>query len=200
VTLRTTLHAILGLIVIRVVHADTLVPDDSPTDFSISAPRTWTAAGPEVVAEAIHRFATGDLKKILEGARPVPVVTFFRYPPNEYTGENPSVKVLISETPEVSPSQLLAISRDVESKVFVDYKIESDVRTTEINDIPGATMAASFTSKYSNGRSYPTLARVWAIRRGRFMYVIGTSGPENPSKDLQKDFDFITSSFHFTSQ
>jgi hypothetical protein len=111
---------------------------------------------------------------------------------------NPSVKVLISETPNATPAELLSISRDILKKVMPDYNVEEEIHTTTINGIPAVSMADSFTMKYANAKSYPTLGRVWAIKRGRFIYVLGTSGPKNPSPELQRDFDLIISTFRFT--
>ena len=180
-----------------VAHADEPAEKVSPFDFSISGPRTWSVASQSVVTNSLNRIEDKDLKELLRGTRPV--VTLCRYPPNEHTGENPSIKVFISETPDTSPSDLLAMAREVEKKALPDYKIEEDVHTTTVNGIPAATMSAAFTSKYANGKSYPTLARVWAIRRGQFMYVIGASGPRNPPPELQRDFDLIMATFRFTS-
>jgi hypothetical protein len=83
-------------------------------------------------------------------------------------------------------------------KVLPDYNLEEEIHATAINGIPAASMAASYTMKYSGGETHPTLARIWAMKRGRFIYIIGTSGPKNPPPELQKDFDLIISTFRFT--
>jgi hypothetical protein len=177
-------------------HVGKSAEQDSPFDFSISAPRTWSMSELSVISDAVKRLDDQTLKAILRGAQPA--VLLLRYPPSLYTGLNPSVKVLISETPDTTPAELLAISRDAMKKVMTDYNVEEKIHATKINGILAASMAGSFTMKYADGKSYPTLGRVWAIKRGRFIYVLGTSGPTNPSPELQKDFDFIISTFRFT--
>ena len=134
---------------------------------------------------------------MLKGSQPV--VSLFRYPPDEFVGLNPSVRVYISESPDRRPADLLAAARDFQKKLFPDFKVVEDVREIALAGQQAATFAASFTSKYAGGESYPTLSRAWAVKRGTFMYVIGSSGPQDPPAELERDFKMIISSFRFTN-
>jgi len=151
-----------------------------PTGFQIKRPVGWSYLGD---AEALNkkvprRLSDAELDKLL-GARKALDLVQIALHREPFDGLNPSIQVAfhrLESLASASPIDALAPIAAQLKQQFPDLEVIDAPQSATIGGRPGARMKARYTATL-DGKSYPTLSRIWIAPRGDFAFVIGMSGP-----------------------
>jgi hypothetical protein len=84
------------------------------------------------------------------------------------------------------PKYALSLSIEMTKQAYPDLTVVEPVRDHEVDGIQGAYTKVQYTVGFADGQTFPTMARMWIVPRGKIMFVIGmTSPPEGP--DLSEE-------------
>ena len=75
-----------------------------------------------------------------------------------------------------------------------DFTFVEPVKDAKVGGVPAATMKAKYTVGNPEGREFKTLARMWLVPRGTFLFMISMSGPQEGPDVSEKDFSAILDS------
>jgi hypothetical protein len=203
--LQCSLAAAAGLVVLmnRVDAAETASTDTnrfhSPTaGFTIVKPAGWQFASVEQVAtnRAVVRLKDKELEQLVRERATAPLVVITKHP-EPHDDLNPSTQVVLrplGQMADQKPVELLRMVSGNLERGMKDFTFVEPVKEAKVGGLPAATMKAKYTVGNPEGREFKTLARMWLVPRGTFLFMISMSGPQEGPDVSEKDFSAILDS------
>ena len=150
--------------------------------FGITKPSAWYFISDEILQEDRNtiRLEDAELDKLVKEYSNIPLVVFARNP-EPYPDLNPSVSVSMAFLPVegMAPTAALKMSTEISKQAYPDLTVVEPVREHEIDGLPGAYTKIRYTASFADGKSFPILARMWIVPRGKIMFIIGMTGSQN---------------------
>ncbi len=168
--------------------------------FSITKPTDWNYMSPEMAVAARQSVKLDDqeLEKMIKENPNSPLVVLTRYQ-EPYPTLNPSVSVNITPMPVqgISPKDFLnlMLSEGVQ-KMFPDMIYVDEVQDANIDGINGAYTKVKYTLA-AGDMKFPTMTRMWLVPRGKVMFTVGMSGPQDGPDVSEESFQEILKSIKF---
>lgn len=168
----------------------------SGAGFSMTKPVDWKYLSPETIKTASEstKWNDAELEKAIKENPNAPLVVITRYP-EPYPTLNPSVAVTMVTLPVegMPPKDILNMSTEVLKRAYPDLTYVEEVRDANVDGINGAYTKIKYTMA-SGDRKYPTLTRMWLVPRGKIMFTVGMSGPQNGPDVSEESFSQILKS------
>ena len=168
--------------------------------FSITKPMAWKYLSPEMAVAARQSVKLDDqeLEKMLKENPNAPLVVLTRYQ-EPYPTLNPSVSVNMTPMPVqgISPKDFLNLMlTEGVQKMFPDMTFVDDVQDSNIDGIKGAYTKVKYTM-VAGDLKFPTTTRMWLVPRGKVMFTVGMSGPQEGPDASEESFQEILKSIKF---
>ncbi len=166
--------------------------------FKITKPDGWQFVPAETVAKnlALPKLRNKDLEKVIRSKPNVPFLVIARFP-EPYEGLNPSVQVSFKTQGELlgkgAPKLLARVVERLKGN-FRDFTFVRPVERTTVDGSEAARMVARYTVADAQGKEFKTVARMWVIPRGEYMFTIGMYGPQDGPNASGKEFEQILQS------
>ncbi len=164
--------------------------------FSMTKPMGWNYLSPEMVQSASDSVKWNDveLEKMIKENPKSPLVVITRYQ-EPYPTLNPSVAVTMVNLPVAGmpPKDILNMSTEVLKRAYPDMTYVDKVQDANVDGINGAYTKIKYTMTAGNKR-FPTLTRMWLVPRGKIMFTVGMSGPQEGPDVSDETFREILSS------
>jgi hypothetical protein len=170
---------------------------------AITKPADWTFMSQQSVMEnrARIKLQSAEFETAVLELASAPLVVIAKHP-EPYDNLNPSLQVLVRSLPEamaaMSAEQILQAVIPTLQQNFADFRIEQDIQATKVAGRAAADFVARYTVATTEGRSFPTRARMVVIPRSGFLLMIGmTAAPEGPD-GARAEFKTILESLTLT--
>jgi hypothetical protein len=164
--------------------------------FSMTKPMNWKYLSPEMVQSASDSVKWNDveLEKMIKENPNAPLVVITRYQ-EPYPTLNPSVAVTMVNLPVAGmpPKDILNMSTEVLKRAYPDMTYVDEVQDANVDGINGAYTKIKYTMAAGN-RNFPTMTRMWLVPRGKIMFTVGMSGPQEGPDASDDTFKEILSS------
>ena len=164
--------------------------------FSLTKPMNWQYLSPEMVKTASEatKWNDAELEKAIKENPNSPLVVITRYP-EPYPTLNPSVAVTIVNLPieGMPPKDILNMSTEVLKRAYPDLTYVDEVQDANVDGINGAYTKIQYTMN-AGDRKFPTTTRMWLVPRGKVMFTVGMSGPQEGPDVSDEAFKEILSS------
>ena len=169
--------------------------------FSITKPSEWNYLSKEVV-EATRdsvRLDDAELEKKLAEYRKehgqAPLVAFARYP-EPYPTMNPNVSVTAAIMPmeDLPLKDILNMTTLIMQKAHHDLVFVDEVQDREVGGTTAAYAKMKYTVALADGQKFPVMGRVWLVPRGKVMFTVGMTGPQEGPDVSEETFKEILSS------
>ncbi len=156
--------------------------------FSVTKPMDWQYLSPEMVKTASEstKWNDAELEKAIKENPNSPLVVLTRYQ-EPYPTLNPSVAVTMVNLPVegMPPKDILNMSTEVLKRAYPDLTYVDEVQDANVDGINGAYTKIKYTMS-AGDRKFPTLTRMWLVPRGKIMFTVGMSGPQD-GPDVSED-------------
>jgi hypothetical protein len=164
--------------------------------FSITKPMDWKYLSPEMVKAASEstKWNDAELEKAIKENPNAPLVVITRYL-EPYPTLNPSVAITMVNLPVegMPPKDILNMSTEVLKRAYPDLTYVDEVQDANIDGINGAYTKIKYTMA-AGDRKFPTLTRMWLVPRGKIMFTVGMSSPQDGPDVSEEAFKKILSS------
>jgi hypothetical protein len=167
--------------------------------FSLTKPMNWKYLSPEMIktASESRKWNDAELEKAIKKNPNSPLVVITRYPeyPEPYPTLNPSVAVRMINLPVegIPPKDILNMSTEAFKREYPDLTYVDKVQDAIVDGINGAYTKIKYTM-IDGDREFPTLARMWLVPRGKVMFTVNMSGPQEGPDISDEAFKKILSS------
>jgi hypothetical protein len=186
----------LGAIVARAQDLQSF--DSAPFSFHIGAPLTWKLLPASFPIEK-YELQNKNLFKMVETETNVPIIRIVK--PVAGNGTiSPAVQVFVESSEGQSPVEFLASTEASAEVGFQNFQLVQKPTVTNLNGAPAAYTESTFVTVYPGARRFDTLSRVWAIPRGKMMFVISISGQPDDLKALDNEVRMILGTVKFTHE
>lgn len=156
--------------------------------FSVTKPMDWKYLSPEMVKKASEstKWNDAELEKAIKDNPNSPLVVLTRYE-EPYPTLNPSVAVTLVNLPVegMPPKDILNMSTEVLKRAYPDLSYVDEVQDANVDGINGAYTKIKYTMA-AGDKKFPTLTRMWLVPRGKIMFTVGMSGPQD-GPDVSED-------------
>lgn len=185
------------------IPADT-TPEDTSSDvfhhpgagFSMTKPMEWRYLSPEMVKKASEsaKWNDAELEKAIKANPNAPLVVITRYQ-EPYPTLNPSVAVTMVNLPVegMPPKDILNMSTEVLKRAYPDLTYVDEIQDVNVDGINSAYTKIKYTMA-AGERKFPTLTRMWLVPRGKIMFTVGMSGPQEGPDMSEETFKEILDS------
>ena len=168
--------------------------------FSITKPMDWKYLSPEMAVAARQSVKRDDQEpeKMIKANPNAPLVVLTRYQ-EPYPTLNPSVSVNITPMPVqgIPPKDFLNLMlTEGVQKIFPDMVYVDEVQDANIDGIQGAYTKVKYTMA-AGDKKFPTMTRMWLVPRGKVMFTVGMSGPQEGPDVSEESFQEILKSIKF---
>lgn len=168
------------------------------TGLSLSKPEGWHVASVKQIESRQDgiRFLDKDPDDPQRGQVGVFLVVLVKHP-LPFAGLNPSVHVRIRPRgllQQNSAEEILEHFMPALQQSMADFSYIDRVEATRVGGLPAARMRAVFRATSAQGGEFPTLATLWAIPRGEFIFLVSTAGPPNGPDVSEAEFKAIIDS------
>lgn len=164
--------------------------------FSMIKPMGWSYLSPEMTLIARQSVKLDDqkLKKMIEENPNAPLVVITRYR-EPYPTLNPSVSVRVTRIPVegIPPKDILHMLMGGVKRMFPDLTYVDEVQNVHVDGLNGAYTKIKYTV-FAGDQKFPTLVRMWLIPRGKIVFTIDMSSPQEGPDISEKTFKKILSS------
>jgi len=164
--------------------------------FSLTKPMNWKYLSPEMVkiASESTKWNDAELEKAIKKNPNLPLVVITRYP-EPYPTLNTSVAVRMVDLPieGIPPKDILNMSTEAFKREFPDLTYVDKVQDANVDGINGAYTKIKYT-RIIGDQKYPTLARMWLVPRGKVMFAINMSSPQEVPDVADETFEEILGS------
>jgi hypothetical protein len=164
--------------------------------FSMTKPAGWKYLSPEMVKTASESMKWNDaeLEKAIKDNPNAPLVVITRYQ-EPYPTLNPSVAITMVNLPVegMPPKDILNMSTEVLKRAYPDLTYVDEVQDANVGGIDGAYTKIKYTMA-AGDQKFPTLTRMWLVPRGKIMFTVGMSGPQEGSDVSEESFSEILKS------
>ena len=164
--------------------------------FSITKPMDWKYLSPEMVKKASEstKWNDAELEKAIKENPNAPLVVLTRYK-EPYPTLNPSVAITMVNLPVegMPPKDILNMSTEVLKRAYPDLTYVDEVQDADVGGIKGAYTKIKYTMA-AGDQKFPTLTRMWLVPRGKIMFTVGMSGPQEGPDVSEDTFKAILSS------
>ena len=164
--------------------------------FSMTKPMNWTYLSPEMVKMASEsaKWNDAELEKAIKQNPNSPLVVITRYP-EPYPTLNPSVAVTVVNLPVegMPPKDILNMSTEVLKRAYPDLTYVDEVQDANVDGIDGAYTKIQYTMD-TGEQKFPTTTRMWLVPRGKVMFTVGMSGPQDGPDASEEAFKKILNS------
>ena len=168
----------------------------SGAGFSMTKPMEWRYLSPQMVKMASEstNWNDAELEKAIKENPNAPLVVITRYP-EPYPTLNPSVAVTVVNLPVegMPPKDILNMSTEVLKRAYPDLTYVDEVQDANVDGINGAYTKIKYTMA-AGGQKFPALTRMWLVPRGKIMFTVGMSGPQDGPDVSEEAFKEILSS------
>ncbi|MDH5762532.1 MAG: hypothetical protein OEZ51_06085 [Nitrospinota bacterium] len=168
----------------------------SGAGFSLTKPGNWNYLSPEMVQAAGQSVKMEDkeLEKMIKENPNSPLVVITRYQ-EPYPTLNPSVAVTMVHMPieGMAPKDVLNMSTQVLKRAYPDLTYVDEVQDANVDGINGAYTKVKYTMA-AGDQKFPTMTRMWLVPRGKVMFTVGMSGPQDGPDVSEDSFDEILKS------
>lgn len=149
--------------------------------FSIIKPSEWYFISDDILKEVRNTIRLDDAeldKRVREYAN-IPLVVFTRYP-EPYPTLNPSVSVIMAFMPVegMAPKAALNMSTKISKQAYPDLAVVEPVRDYEMDGLQGAYTKVKYSVAFADGQRFPAMVRMWIVPRGKIMFIVGMTGPQ----------------------
>jgi len=171
----------------------------SPTaGFSITKPKGWVfATNDQIVTNRAHvRLKDKELEEQIRQRASAPLIAILKHK-EPYDDLNPSVQVLLRPLGQLegkTPLELMNIVIPSIQRAMVDFQFVDEIRETIVGGQKAAYTKSKYTVSNSEGRTFPTLSRLWLIPRGKFMFMLSMSGHQGGPDVSETEFAEILKS------
>ena len=156
--------------------------------FSITKPSDWKYMSLEMLEAANKsiKMDDKDLEKMIRENPNSPLVVITRYQ-EPYPTLNPSVAVTMVQLPieGMPPKDILNMSTEVLKRAYPDLTYIDEVQDANIDGISSAYTKIKYTVA-AGDMTFPTITRMWLVPRGKVMFTVGMSGPQE-GPDVSED-------------
>ena len=165
----------------------------SPTaGFSITKPAIWVFGTMEQVAtsRAAIRLKDKELEQQMRARANAPLVVILKHQ-EPYDDLNPSVQVLLRPLGQLegrSAVELMSIVVPTIQRAVVDFTVIEPIKETTVGGQKAAYMKSKYTVTNAEGREFRALSRLWIVPRGKFMFMISMSGPQEGPDVSESEF------------
>ncbi len=160
----------------------------SAAGFKMTKPMDWKFMSPEMVKMASQSTKWNDeeLEKAIRENPNSPLVVITRYS-EPYPTLNPNVTVTMVKLPVegMPPKDILNMSTEVLKRAYPDLTYVDEVQDANVDGLDGAYTKIKYTIA-AGGKKFPTTARMWLVPRGKVMFTVGMSGPQE-GPDVSED-------------
>ena len=167
--------------------------------FSITKPSDWKYLSPEMVEAASKsvKMEDKDLEKMIRENPNSPLVVITRYQ-EPYPTLNPSVAVTMVQLPVegMPPKDVLNMSTEVLKRAYPDLTYVDEVQDVSVDGINSAYTKVKYTLA-AGDQKFPTTTRMWLVPRGKVMFTVGMSGPQEGPDASEDSFKEILKSIKF---
>lgn len=189
--------AATGVASVAAAAAD--APDDDPNrfhsptaGFTVIKPASWEFASMETVAaqRAVARLKDEELEEQIRQRANAPLVVIMKHP-EPYDDLNPSVQVIVRPLGELAGKSAVELMRYVVPALqlaMADFTFVEEIQEADVGGRSAAYTKAKYTVADAAGREYKTLARMWIVPRGVFMFMISMSGPQEGPDVSETEF------------
>ena len=164
--------------------------------FSMTKPMDWNYMSPEMVKRASEstKWNDAELEKAIKENPNAPLVVITRYV-EPYPTLNPSVTITMVNLPVAGmpPKDILNMSTEVLKRAYPDLSYVDEVQDADVDGITGAYTKIKYTMA-AGDQKFPTLTRMWLVPRGKIMFTVGMSGPQDGPDVSDETFKTILSS------
>ena len=164
--------------------------------FSMTKPGGWNYLSPEMELAARQSVKLDDqkLEKMIKENPNAPLVVITRYL-EPYPTLNPSVAITMVNLPVegMPPKDILNMSTEVLKRAYPDLTYVDEVQDANVGGIDGAYTKIKYTMA-AGDQKFPTLTRMWLVPRGKIMFTVGMSGPQEGPDVSEESFKEILSS------
>jgi hypothetical protein len=164
--------------------------------FSMTKPMDWKYLSPEMVKTASEstKWNDAELEKAIKENPNAPLVVITRYV-EPYPTLNPSVAVTMVNLPieGMPPKDILNMSTEVLKRAYPDLTYVDEVQDANVDGINGAYTKIKYTVA-AGDQKFPTLTRMWLVPRGKIMFTVGMSSPQEGPDVSEEAFKEILSS------
>ena len=164
--------------------------------FSMTKPMDWKYLSPEMVKTASEstQWNDAELEKAIKENPNAPLVVITRYV-EPYPTLNPSVAITMVNLPieGMPPKDILNMSTEVLKRAYPDLTYVDEVQDANVDGINGAYTKIKYTMA-AGDRKFPTLTRMWLVPRGKIMFTVGMSGPQDGPDVSEEAFKEILNS------
>lgn len=162
----------------------------------MTKPMDWKYLSPETIktASSSTKWDDAELEKAIKENPNAPLVVITRYP-EPYPTLNPSVAITMVNLPVegMPPKDILNMSTEVLKRAYPDLIYVDEVQDANVDGLNGAYTKIKYTMIAGN-RKFPTLTRMWLVPRGKVMFTVGMSGPQEGSDVSEESFKEILKS------
>ena len=164
--------------------------------FSMTKPMDWKYLSPEMVKTANEstKWNDAELEKAIKENPNAPLVVITRYV-EPYPTLNPSVAITMVNLPVegMPPKDILNMSTEVLKRAYPDLTYVDEVQDAKVDGINGAYTKIKYTVA-AGDQKFPTLTRMWLVPRGKIMFTVGMSSPQEGPDVSEDAFKEILSS------
>jgi len=196
--------AFLALFVCSGLAAEDNTYETREAGFKITKPQSWQFIPAQTVAVnlALPRLRDKELEKVIRSKPNVPFLVIARFP-EPYEGLNPSVQVSLKTQGELlnegAPALLTRVVQRLRGN-FRDFTFVRPVEQTTVDGQPAARMTARYTVADAKGKEFKTLARMWVVPRGEYMFTISMYGPQEGPDVSEREFEEILQSIKLAKE
>ena len=164
--------------------------------FSMTKPMDWKYLSPEMVKAASKstKWNDAELENAIKKNPNSPLVVITRYP-EPYPTLNPSVAVTMVNLPVegMPPKDILNMSTEVLKRAYPDMTYVDKVQDANIDGINGAYTKIKYIL-VADDRKFPTTTSMWLVPRGKVMFTVGMTGPQDGPDASDEAFKAVLSS------
>jgi len=166
--------------------------------FSITKPKGWVFATTEQIAtnRANVRLKDKELEEQMRQRASAPLIAIMKHV-EPYDNLNPSAQVLLRPLGQLegkSALELMNIIIPSTQRAMVDFQFVEEIQERVVGGQKAAYAKSKYTVTNAEGRTFPTLSRLWLIPRGKFMFMISMSGTQEGEDVSEREFAEILKS------
>jgi hypothetical protein len=166
---------------------------------AVTKPPEWRFVPNEEISNVRGNVELGrkDLEEMMRSAQ-LPVVSIMKYP-DTHLGANPTVQIGVRSKkyyPKTDPVDLLTqiVTSMKSTQTLPDLIVLEDVRSTQIDSIPAATVTLRFTLRLKSGQQLTVLSTLYYVTNSENVIIIGISGPLSGRDKSDEEFTAILQS------
>ncbi len=163
--------------------------------FSITKPSDWLYTDPQLVKAQVDkaRLDDKDLEALVKNGK-TPLVVITRYPlSTPKLNPNVIVKLTAVESDNFPLRVLMNFSLQIIKRSSPDLTLVDEIQDTEVDGIAGVYSKFTYTLS-PMARNQPILARMWLLSRGKVIFGIIMTGPQEGPDVSEEAFEEILNS------